>query len=191
MLETLLVALSAAFIIVTLLAVAGFMAARWLFIRTAETMAARIDRHVGGAAAHALTRLAAYAKANGMDVPEAERRFGQGIGRLAHLMDSAVRLPLVGPVGLDVFISLVPVVGDLASGAISLTLVARSLRYGPPPALVSKMLANVATDVILGAIPVIGPLADLWFRANERNATLMRTFLSARQDESSSSRRAV
>lgn len=191
MFDSLLTILAAAFVIVALLVVAVVLVTRWLFIRTAETMAARIDRHAGGAAAHALTRLAAYAKANGMEVAEAERRFGQGVGRLAHLMDSAVRVPLIGRIGLDVFVSLLPVVGDMASGAISLTLVARSLRYGPPPALVSKMLANVATDVILGAVPFIGPLADLWFRANERNATLMRTFLSTRQDESSSSHRVV
>ena len=69
-------------------------------------------------------------------------------------MDSAVRLPVLGPVGLDALISMVPVVGDLAAGALSLTLVARSLRYGPPAALVSKMLANVLTDLLLGAIPV-------------------------------------
>jgi hypothetical protein len=124
-----------------------------------------------------MTHLAAYARASGIDVAEADRRFGLYIDRFARLMDSAVRLPLLGPVGLDAIISMVPVVGDLAAGALSLTLVARSLRYGPPPALVSKMLANVLTDLILGAIPVVGVLADIWFRANDRNAALMREFL--------------
>ena len=95
-------------------------------------------------------------------------------------MDSAIRLPVLGPVGLDALISMVPVVGDLAAGALSLTLVARSLRYGPPAALVSKMLANVLTDMLLGAIPVVGVLADIWFKANERNATLMREYLQQR-----------
>ena len=95
-------------------------------------------------------------------------------------MDSAITLPVIGPVGLDAAMGLVPVVGDVAAGAISLTLVARSLRYGPPAALVSRMLANVLTDVILGAIPIVGVLADIWFRANDRNAALMREFLQQR-----------
>jgi hypothetical protein len=179
MLETLLLVLTVAFVVVTLLAIGGFFLAQWLFVRTAERVAARIDRHVGGAAAHAMTRMAAYAKASGMDLAEADRRFGRHIDRVAELMDAAVRLPVVGPVGLDVAIGLVPVVGDLAAGAISMALVARSLRYGPPAALVSTMLANVATDVVLGAIPIVGPLFDIWFRANQRNADLMRAFLTA------------
>jgi hypothetical protein len=177
MLESLLLWLTIAFVIVAVLSVAGFFVARALFIRTAERVSIGIDRRVGGMAAGAVTHLAAYARASGIDVAEADRRFGLYIDRFARLMDSAVRLPLLGPVGLDAIISMVPVVGDLAAGALSLTLVARSLRYGPPPALVSKMLANVLTDLILGAIPVVGVLADIWFRANDRNAALMREFL--------------
>lgn len=179
MLETVLLALTVAFALATLAAVGGFLVARRLFTRTAERVADSIDRRVGGTAARAMTRMAAYATATGIDLAEADRRFGRHIDRLAHLMDSAVRLPLIGPVGFDALISLVPVVGDLAAGAVSMLLVARSLRYGPPPALVSRMLANVATDVVLGAIPVIGPLADIWFRANDRNAALMREYLAA------------
>jgi hypothetical protein len=180
MLETLLLWAAVAFMVAAALSVAGFFVARWVFVRTAERVSHTIDRQVGAAAARALTRLGAYARATGIDLTEADRRVGSYIDRFARLMDSAVTLPLIGPVGLDAVMGLVPVVGDVAAGAISLTLVARSLRYGPPAALVSKMLANVLTDVILGAIPVVGILADVWFRANDRNAALMREFLNQR-----------
>ncbi len=178
MIEELLLWLSAAFVVVVLLGLAAFVVARWVFIGTAERMARTIDRSVGGAAARALTRLGAYAQATGIDLTEADRRFGRYIDRFARLMDSAVTIPLIGPIGLDAIIGLVPVVGDVVAGALSLSLVARSLRYGPPRALVSRMLANVLTDVILGAIPVVGVLADIWFKANLRNAALMREFLN-------------
>ncbi|MGE0462831.1 MAG: DUF4112 domain-containing protein [Vicinamibacterales bacterium] len=177
MVETLLQWAAAGFVVATVLSVAGFFLARRLFVRTAERMALTIDRRVGPTAAHALTRLGAYARATGIDLGEADRRFGHHVDRVARLMDSAVRLPLIGPVGFDAVMGLVPVAGDVAAGVISLTLVARSLRYGPPAAIVSKMLANVLTDVVLGAIPVVGVLADIWFRANDRNAALMREFL--------------
>ena len=180
MLEDVLLWLAAAFVIVVVVSTAAFFVVRAVFVRTAEQVAQAIDRQVGGLAAGALTHLDAYARATRVDLAEADRRFGQHIDRFARLMDSAVRLPLLGPVGLDAVISAVPVVGDLTAGALALALVARTLRYGPPAALVSKMLANVLTDLILGALPVVGVLADIWFRANERNAALMREYLQER-----------
>ena len=50
----------------------------------------------------------------------------------------------------------------------------------PPPSLVSKMLSNVLVDVILGGIPLVGPLADIWWRANDKNAALMKEFLASK-----------
>jgi len=178
--EVLLWWLLAAFAFVVAASVVLYIVARWLFIRTAERMAREVDRRVGAAAAHAFTRLAAYAKATGIPLDEAHRFFGLHIDRLAKIMDSAIRLPILGPIGLDAIIGLVPVVGDLAGTAFSLTLIARTLRYGPPPSLVSKMLANVVVDLILGSIPFVGFFADVWFRSNDRNAALMRAYLESR-----------
>lgn len=174
--------LSIAFVVVAVFAVVGVVAARWMFVGAAERMARVIDRRVGGAAARGLTQLSRYARAAGIDADEAERRFGSYIDGFARLMDSAVRLPIIGRVGLDPLISLFPVAGDLVAGALSLTLVARSLRYGPPASVVSRMLANVLTDMILGAIPFVGVLGDIWFKANERNAGIMREFVESRDE---------
>jgi len=179
MLEILLWWLLAAFVFVIVAGIGVYVVARWLFIRTAQRIAAIVDRRVGGMAAHAFTGLARYAQATGIPIDEANRFFGAHIDRLARIMDSAITIPILGKIGLDAFLSLVPGVGSLAGTAFALTLVARTLRYGPPPALVSKMIANVIVDLILGGIPVIGPLADMWFRANDRNAQLMREFLSS------------
>ena len=82
--------------------------------------------------------------------------------------------------GADAALDLVPVVGNFAGAAVSLTLIARTLQFAPPPSLESKMLSNVLVDVLLGAIPVIGPLVDIWFKANDKNAALMREFLESR-----------
>lgn len=180
MLETLLWWLLAAVVTAVIAGILLYFVTRWVFIRTAERMASYVDRRVGGAAAHAFTRLAGYAHATGIPLDDAERFFGAHIDRLARLMDSAVTIPILGKVGLDAFLSLVPGIGSLAGTAFALTLVARTLRYGPPPALVSKMLANVLVDLILGSIPFLGFFADLWFKANERNAALMREYLHSR-----------
>ena len=179
MLATLLLWLIAAFFVVLVVAVFGYFSLRWVFLKGAEKMSAMIDRRVGGAAAHAFTGIARFAQARGIGIDEAKSIFGLQIDRLAKIMDSAITLPIIGRVGLDAVLDLVPVFGNFAGAAVSLTLIARTLHFGPPPSLVSKMLSNVLVDVLLGAIPVIGPLVDIWFRANERNATLMSEFLQS------------
>jgi hypothetical protein len=180
MLESILLFLAIAFVVVSVGAVLGFFALRWVFMRAAEKMVAIIDKRVGGVAAQAFTGIARFAQARGIGIDEAQRIFGVQIDRLAKIMDSAVTLPIIGRVGLDAVLDLIPVFGNFAGAAVSLTLIARTLQYGPPPSLVSRMLSNVLVDVILGAIPLVGPLADIWFRANDRNARLMREFLSSR-----------
>lgn len=182
MLEAVLLWLAVAFVVVLVIAIAGFFALRWLFMRAADRVVAMVDRRVGKVTARAFTGLARFAAARGIGIDEAQRLFGVQIDRLARIMDSAITLPILGRVGLDAVLDLIPVVGNFAGAAVSLTLVARALQYGPPSTLVSRMLSNVLVDVVLGAIPLVGPLADLWFRANERNAALMREFLDSRPE---------
>jgi uncharacterized protein DUF4112 len=177
MLETILLWLAVAFVVALVVGVVGYFALRWAFMRAAERAVAIVDRRVGGLAAQAFTGIARFAQARGIGVDEAQKIFGTQIDRLAKIMDSAITLPVLGRVGLDAVLDLVPVVGNFAGAAVSLTLIARTLQYAPPPSLVSKMLSNVLVDVIVGAIPVVGPLADIWFKANDRNAALMREFL--------------
>jgi hypothetical protein len=180
MIEQLLWWLLVGFIIAIVLGVSLYFALRWAFMRTAERMAGLVDRSVGGAAAVAFTRLARYAQARGISIDEAHRLFGVNVDRLAKIMDSAITLPIVGRVGLDAVLDFIPVFGNFAGAAVSLTLIARTLQFGPPPSLVSKMLSNVLVDVILGGIPVIGPLVDIWWRANDKNAALMKEFLATK-----------
>ncbi|MFN2446317.1 MAG: DUF4112 domain-containing protein [Vicinamibacterales bacterium] len=120
---------------------------------------------------------ARYARAEGVDQAGAQREFQESIERLARLMDSYVKVPILGPVGLDAVLGLFPFVGDATSAVVSLSLVARSLKYGIPRELVVRMLANVLVDALLGAVPLVGDLADIWFRANTRNVALLREYL--------------
>ena len=180
MLESLLLWLTVAFVVVTVGAVLGYFALRWVFMRTAERFAAIVDRSVGGVAARAFTGIARYAQSRGIAVEDAQRIFGAQIDRLARIMDSAITLPIIGRVGLDAVLDVVPMFGNFAGAAITLTLIARTLQYGPPPSLVSKMLSNVLVDIIVGGIPFIGPLADIWWKANDKNAALMREYLASK-----------
>jgi hypothetical protein len=177
-------------------AVAGYFVLRRLFDRAAD----RVSRHIGrvlseigrraaatplgqrGAAvaqatAGRLTNLGAYAAAEGVSEDAARREFAQSIERIARVMDSAITLPVIGPVGLDALLGLFPVVGDLSSAAVSVSLIAKSLRYGVPRDVIAHMLGNVLLDVIIGTLPIAGDIADAWFRSNTRNVALLREFL--------------
>ncbi len=97
------------------------------------------------------------------------------LDRLASLMDSRWRLPLLGwRFGLDSVIGLVPGLGDVAGGLVSAWLILQARRLGAPNRVLAMMAGNVALDVALGSVPVLGDLLDLGLKANRRNARLLR-----------------
>jgi hypothetical protein len=177
-------------------AIAGYVILRNMFLRSADRVTEHINRAlaqlantamstragaVSAAAARVaagrLTHLGAYAAAAGMSEEAARAEFTRSIERVAKMMDSAIKLPIVGGVGLDAMLGLFPFAGDAASAAVSISLIAKSLRYGIPREIITKMLANVLLDVLLGAVPLLGDLADMWFKANQRNVALLKEYL--------------
>ena len=79
--------------------------------------------------------------------------------------------------GADALLNLVPGVGPLAAKSLSAYLVWEARRLGVPPATLGRMLGNVGLDFVLGVVPVVGWLGDVFFRANERNLALLRAHL--------------
>jgi hypothetical protein len=97
---------------------------------------------------------------------------------LAWFSDSAVRIPGTSrTIGADGLLSLIPGVGSLMGTGISLYIAAEALRHGVPPRLLTRMGLNIAADTVVGAIPVVGFLFDLAFKANQRNCNLLRQYL--------------
>jgi hypothetical protein len=97
---------------------------------------------------------------------------------LSRLLDSTIRLPIVGGIGLDALLGLVPVAGDVTSAVIGAGLIVRAVRLGAPRAVVSRMVANLCVDLALGAVPVVGDAADIFFRSNQKNMQLLRGHLT-------------
>jgi hypothetical protein len=145
--------------------------------RAAGTPLGRRTGAAAQAAAGAFTNVAAYAAAEGISEDAARREFADSIERIARIMDNAVKIPIIGRVGLDAVLGLFPVAGDATSAAVSVLLIARSLKYGIPREIIARMLGNVLIDLLMGAIPLAGDLADIWFRANSRNVALLREYL--------------
>lgn len=99
---------------------------------------------------------------------------------LAFLLDSRWRIPIIGyRFGVDAVASLVPVVGDVATGLISAHIVHKAHRLGAPRRLILQMAGNVALDVAIGSIPIVGTVFDVFFKANNVNVRLLREHLAA------------
>src|SRR3977135_954709 len=108
-----------------------------------------------------------------MRTPSREDRLAR-IDALSQLLDTAFIIPGTNiRFGLDALIGLVPGIGDAITQAMSLYLVTQGRAPGAPRLLIARMLANVALDGFVGAIPLVGDAFDVAFRANRRNMALL------------------
>ena len=79
--------------------------------------------------------------------------------------------------GFDGLIGLVPGIGDAVTTALSLYIVHEAWQLGAPRRVITRMLANVALDGFIGAVPVAGDVFDVMWRANKRNVRILREWL--------------
>ena len=81
----------------------------------------------------------------------------------------------------DALIGLVPGIGDAVTTAMSLYIVHEAHQLGVPRHVIARMLANVALDGVVGAVPLVGDAFDVMWRSNRRNMRLLYEWLD-RQD---------
>jgi hypothetical protein len=81
------------------------------------------------------------------------------------------------PVGLDVILDVLPVAGDLVATALGTWMVWEATNLGMSKLQIARMMGNVGVDAVLGAIPWIGAIPDLFFRSNSRNLKLIKKHL--------------
>ena len=101
--------------------------------------------------------------------------------RIAHRMDNAFRLPFTRiTLGWDSIIGLVPGVGDALALAPSAMILNHARECGAPKTLLARMATNLGIDWVIGLIPLIGDVFDIGYKANLRNAALLRAHVEAR-----------
>ena len=100
---------------------------------------------------------------------------------LSRIMDGAITIPGTGiRVGLDPILGfLLPVVGDWIGAATSGYIIVQGARLGASRATLMRMAGNLAADLVVGSVPVLGDIFDLGFRANERNLALISTHMQS------------
>lgn len=104
----------------------------------------------------------------------------------SRLLDTKFRIPGTDMrFGADFILGLIPGAGDMVSLGMSGVLVATMAKNGASPRLAARMLFNVALDALVGSIPILGNIFDLVYKANYRNAVLMREYYEEGKHEGS------
>jgi hypothetical protein len=93
---------------------------------------------------------------------------------VARWMDDRYLDPLLGLV--------IPGIGDLVGSALGLYVVGVAVRRRLPLVTVARMLVNLGVDALVGAVPLLGDLFDVAWKANRRNVALLRERHEARHN---------
>ena len=94
--------------------------------------------------------------------------------QLKRLLDEAFRVPGTNiRFGWDPIIGLVPWVGDALTAILSCAIIVQAHQMRLPKVVQLRMLLNVAIDVIVGVVPFVGDVADVFWKSNTRNFALL------------------
>ena len=102
----------------------------------------------------------------------------QTLQRLEFLLDEAIRIPGTGiRFGLDGIVGLVPGLGDVLAGLLSLVIPIAAWIRGVPYITLVRMAVNLGIGVLVGTIPIFGDIFDIAWKPNRRNYRLLRLHL--------------
>lgn len=108
------------------------------------------------------------------------------LGRVVTLLDDVIRIPGTNiRIGLDPILGFFfPGVGDWITGTGGAALLLQGLRAGVPTIVLVKMLFNILIDAVIGTVPVVGDVFDVFFRAHRRNHDLIQRHGAGQRDAS-------
>jgi len=107
-----------------------------------------------------------------LDVPE--RTSDEHLNFIATWLDDRFEIPGTRiRFGLDALIGWIPGIGDVIAAFASLFIVVAAWKRGAARITLVRMLLNLTVENTLGAIPLIGDIAHVAWKANRRNYNLL------------------
>lgn len=100
------------------------------------------------------------------------------IEALEHLLEGLFVIPGTKQrVGLDVILDILPFGGTVIAAGMGSYLAWEARNLGMPKTAVMRIAGNIGVDALLGAIPWVGAIPDLFFRSNTRNLRIIKRYL--------------
>jgi Domain of unknown function (DUF4112) len=98
--------------------------------------------------------------------------------RISDLWDRAFGIPgTKWRVGLESLVGLLPVGGDVVGLGISIYILWQVVQFNLPKTILVRMVINIAIDALVGAVPILGDLFDVTWKANTKNVNLLESHL--------------
>jgi hypothetical protein len=99
----------------------------------------------------------------------------EALDQLATLLDDAFAIPGTRiRFGLDSLVGLIPGIGDVITGLMSLFIVYVGWQRGIPRITQARMMMNIIIDTAVGAVPIVGDAFDVAWKANRMNMRLLK-----------------
>lgn len=100
----------------------------------------------------------------------------QMAAKISHIFDE--KFSIFGfRFGIDPLLGLFPGLGDSFSLLFSLYILWIAYKLRVPFKMSMKMIRNIGIDYIIGLVPLVGDVADFYYKANVKNMELLREYL--------------
>ena len=107
-------------------------------------------------------------------------RLERDLAKFANMMDSVVRIPFTKQgVGADAALSTIPVAGDVAGFALTYYAIYKAKQIGVPQSKLNSVMKLAMMDAVIGFIPVIGTVFDIFIRPSRRALTVVHEHIRA------------
>ncbi|MND41850.1 hypothetical protein D3C80_326060 [compost metagenome] len=101
-------------------------------------------------------------------------RLERDLAKFANMMDSVVRIPFTKQgVGADAALSTIPVAGDVAGFALTCYAIYKAKQIGVPQSKLNSVMKLAMMDAVIGFIPVVGTIFDIFIRPSRRALTVV------------------
>ncbi|WP_353141520.1 DUF4112 domain-containing protein [Acinetobacter pragensis] len=96
-------------------------------------------------------------------------RLERDLAKFANMMDSVIRIPFTKQgVGADAALSTIPIAGDAAGFILTCYAIYKAKQIGVPQEKLSPVLRMALVDAIVGFIPIVGTVFDIFIRPSRK-----------------------
>ncbi len=102
--------------------------------------------------------------------------------RIAKLLDG--QFEIFGfKFGIDPLLGLVPGMGEIISFLLAIYVIKAGYEVNLPQTKINQMFVNVVLDLLIGAVPLLGDVADFWFKASDKNIKIIEDYLKTKESK--------